>query len=156
MKTKTKILLACLLGSVFLSNADAGPEKETRYLAFQIFTYGPNPIIATMGEGKHPQPARFPDKAVLRDYIGDSGRDPSAIAKTMEEKFKPLMEAGKVGEAEAELDRVLEQLKPDGKSTESPTAPAHAAQDIPVEVREKLAHNIGCSFLLFRDKVRGN
>jgi bifunctional DNA-binding transcriptional regulator/antitoxin component of YhaV-PrlF toxin-antitoxin module len=30
-----------------------------------------------------------------------------------------------------------------------------AAQDIPVEVREKLAHNIGCSFLLFRDKVQG-
>ena len=71
MKTKTKILLACLLASVFLGNANAGPEQETRYLAFQIFTYGPNPIIATMGEGPHPQPARFPDKAVLRDYIGD-------------------------------------------------------------------------------------
>jgi hypothetical protein len=28
----------------------------------------------------------------------------------MEEKFKPLMEAGKAIEAEAELDRVLEQL----------------------------------------------
>jgi hypothetical protein len=40
----------------------------------------------------------------------ESGRDPSAIGKTMEEKFKPLMEAGKVIEAEAELDRVLEQL----------------------------------------------
>ena len=46
-------------------------EKETRYLAFQIFTYGPNPLIATMGEGTNPQPARFPDKAVLRDYIED-------------------------------------------------------------------------------------
>ena len=34
--------------------------KETRYLAFQIFTYGPNPQLATMGEGKNPQPARFP------------------------------------------------------------------------------------------------
>ena len=44
-----------------------------------------------------------------------SGRDPSPIARTMEEKFKPLMEAGKVIEAEAELDRVLEQLKQDGK-----------------------------------------
>jgi Spy/CpxP family protein refolding chaperone len=41
----------------------------------------------------------------------DSGRDPSAIGKTMEEKFKPLIEAGKVTEAEAELDRVLEQIK---------------------------------------------
>ncbi len=46
-------------------------EKETRYLAFQIFTYGPDPKRATMGEGKNPQPARFPDKAVLRDYIED-------------------------------------------------------------------------------------
>jgi hypothetical protein len=49
-------------------------EKETRYLAFQIFTYGPNPLMATMGEGKNPQPARFPDKATLRDYIEDIKR----------------------------------------------------------------------------------
>jgi hypothetical protein len=39
-----------------------------------------------------------------------SGRDRSEIARAMEEKFKPLMEAGKVIEAEAVLDRVLEQL----------------------------------------------
>ncbi|MEI7728860.1 MAG: periplasmic heavy metal sensor [Verrucomicrobiota bacterium] len=45
----------------------------------------------------------------------DSGRDPSAIARTMEEKFKPLIEAGKVMEAEAELDRLLEQLQQDTK-----------------------------------------
>jgi hypothetical protein len=38
------------------------------------------------------------------------GRDPSAILKTMGEKVKPLLDAGKVTEAEAELDRVLEQL----------------------------------------------
>ena len=74
MKTNTKILLTCLLGSVFLSHVNAAVEKETRYLAFQIFTYGPNPLMATMGEGKNPQPARFPGKAVLRDYIGDIKR----------------------------------------------------------------------------------
>lgn len=45
----------------------------------------------------------------------DSGRDPSTILKAMEEKFKPLMEAGKIVEAEAELDRVLKQLKQDAK-----------------------------------------
>ena len=45
----------------------------------------------------------------------DSGRDPSAIAQAMEEKFKPLIEAGKVIEAEAELDRVLELLKQDAR-----------------------------------------
>ena len=45
----------------------------------------------------------------------DSGRDPSVIAQAMEEKFKPLIEAGKIVEAEAELDRVLEQLNKDAK-----------------------------------------
>jgi len=74
MKTKSKIFLICLLGFAFLANVSAAAEKETRYLAFQIFTYGPNPIIATMGEGPNPQPARFPDEAVLRDYIGDIKR----------------------------------------------------------------------------------
>jgi hypothetical protein len=44
MKTKTKILLTCLLGSVFLSHVTAAAEKETRYLAFQIFTrFTPDP-----------------------------------------------------------------------------------------------------------------
>ena len=51
---------------------------------------------------------------VMQKWVA-SGRDPSAIGKTMEEKFKPLIEAGKVREAEAELDRVLEQLKQDAK-----------------------------------------
>ena len=44
-----------------------------------------------------------------------SGRDPSPIAQAMEEKFKPLMAAEKIFEAEAELDRVLEQLTKDAK-----------------------------------------
>jgi len=44
-----------------------------------------------------------------------SGRDPSAIAQAMQEKFKPLMDADKVFEAEAELDRVLEQFAKDTK-----------------------------------------
>jgi len=71
MDTKTKILLLCLLGFAFCGHVNAEGEKETQYLAFQIFTYGPNPLIATMGEGTNPQPARFPDKAVLRGYIDD-------------------------------------------------------------------------------------
>ena len=71
MKTKTKILLTCLLGSVFLSHANAVPEQETRYLVFQIFTYGPNLLTPAMGEGPTPQPATFPDKAPLRAYIED-------------------------------------------------------------------------------------
>jgi Spy/CpxP family protein refolding chaperone len=44
-----------------------------------------------------------------------SGRDPSAIAKRMEEKFRPLIEAGKPTEAEAELDLVLQEIQKDAK-----------------------------------------
>jgi Spy/CpxP family protein refolding chaperone len=55
-----------------------------------------------------------------------SGRDPSAIARTMEEKFKPLIQAGKVIEAEAVLDSALKLLGQDGKTTSLPTAPAEA------------------------------
>jgi hypothetical protein len=65
--------LICLLGCVFLGIVNAEPETETRYLAFQIFTYGPNPKVASMGEGMNPL-ARFPDKATLRDYIEDVKR----------------------------------------------------------------------------------
>ncbi len=42
-----------------------------------------------------------------------NGRDPSAIGKLMEGKVGPLIEAGKVAEAEAELDRVIEQIDQD-------------------------------------------
>ena len=45
----------------------------------------------------------------------ENGRDPAAIGQTMGEKFKPLMEADKVFEAEAVLDRALEQLNKDAK-----------------------------------------
>lgn len=41
----------------------------------------------------------------------ESGRDPAEIGRAMEEKFKPLIEAGKVREAEAELDRILERVE---------------------------------------------
>ena len=44
-----------------------------------------------------------------------NGRDPSVIAKTMQEKIKPLIDAGKPIEAEVELDRLLKQLNQDGK-----------------------------------------
>jgi hypothetical protein len=83
-----------------------------------------------------------------------SGRDPSEIRRTMEEKFKPLMEAGKLVEAEAELDRLLAQLRPDGKSAESPTVPLQTAQEIPEEARRQMRHNIDSSFVVFRDKVQ--
>lgn len=42
--------------------------------------------------------------------MAEGGTDPSEILKAMDEKFKPLMDAGKVIEAEAALDRVLGEL----------------------------------------------
>ncbi len=44
-----------------------------------------------------------------------SGRDTSVIARAMQERVKPLLDSGKPLEAEAELDRLLEQLKQDPK-----------------------------------------
>ncbi|MBS0659107.1 MAG: hypothetical protein JSR82_12770 [Verrucomicrobia bacterium] len=49
-------------------------------------------------------------KAGVQRWVA-SGRDPSAFLKTMQEKVKPLLDAGKVAEGEAELDQVLAQLK---------------------------------------------
>jgi Spy/CpxP family protein refolding chaperone len=53
-------------------------------------------------------------KAGAQDWAS-SGRDPTPVLRAMEEKFKPLIEAGKVIEAEAELDRALDQLKQEAK-----------------------------------------
>ncbi len=52
---------------------------------------------------------------VQSGLLSDSGRDPSPIARAMQEEFKPLLDGGKASEAEAVLDRLLEQLKPDAK-----------------------------------------
>lgn len=58
----------------------------------------------------------------------ESGCDPSPIGQALQEKFKPPTETGKVKEAEAELDRVLEQLDDGGEKDgtdvrELPVAP---------------------------------
>jgi Spy/CpxP family protein refolding chaperone len=44
-----------------------------------------------------------------------NGRDTSEIALAMQERVKPLLDAGKPIEAEAELDRLLQKLAPDSK-----------------------------------------
>jgi hypothetical protein len=74
MIAKTKIFLALIattLSAFAAESQTAKAEQETRYLAFQIFTYGPSLPSPAMGEGPAPQPARFPDKAPLRAYIED-------------------------------------------------------------------------------------
>jgi hypothetical protein len=75
-----------------------------------------------------------------------SGRDPSTIAQTMNEKFKPLIKAGRVTEAEAVVDRLLEQLGEDGRSAGAPP--------IPEEARRQMRHKLDSSFVVFRDKVQ--
>ena len=45
----------------------------------------------------------------------ESGRDPSAIAQAMQEELKPLLDAGKISDAEAVLDRLLKQLESEEK-----------------------------------------
>lgn len=44
-----------------------------------------------------------------------NGRDTSEIAQAMQERVKPLLDAGKPLEAEAELDRLLQKLGQDSK-----------------------------------------
>ena len=77
-----RLVVLGLLAGLFASSASgqganpslrtdsSKPEKETRYLAFQIFTYGPDPRIPTMGERPN-SVAKFPDEATLRAYILD-------------------------------------------------------------------------------------
>jgi Spy/CpxP family protein refolding chaperone len=63
--------------------------------------------------------ARISEKVErVQDAVQDmvsKGRDPSAIGKVMETKVGPFLNAGKFGEAEAELDRLLAQLDKDAK-----------------------------------------
>lgn len=65
-----------------------------------------------------------------------SGRDPSAFVQTLQGTIKPLLEAGKAAEAEAALDRVLEQLKQDappagGNSPAADRSPLHPGRADP-------------------------
>jgi len=71
MKTKSKILLTCLLSSVCLNHVSATPEQETRYLAFQIFTYfSPDPKVASLMSSGSKEPL-VPGTAALRAYVED-------------------------------------------------------------------------------------
>lgn len=73
-------LMGCNSQSVKGSNQESPRAgNETRYLAFQIFTYSPNPMSASMGEGANHRSAGFPDKAALSAYIDDIKRRIGAI-----------------------------------------------------------------------------
>jgi len=68
---KTKLILLCLFGSILLGHVNAEPEKETRYLAFQIFTYfSPDVKVARLLSSGSKVPL-LPGTAALRDYVLD-------------------------------------------------------------------------------------
>jgi Tol biopolymer transport system component len=95
---KTKLILLCLLGAVFLRMVNAQSPADPAEAMRQR-------IVAKVERVKQ-----------SAQKWAASGRNPSAIVKTLQETIKPLLDAGKASEAEAELDRVLEQLKPDAKA----------------------------------------
>ena len=110
MKTSTKILLTCLLGSVFLGHVSAqSPTASPEAVQQRV-----SAKVELVKETVH--------------KWAESGRDPSTILKTMQGKVGPLIEAGKLVEADAELDHVLEALNHDEKSAESLAASSEAAR----------------------------
>ncbi len=98
MKTKI-LLLLCLLGAAFLSDIHAQSTNDPAEAMRQRITAK----VERVKEG-------------VKTWAA-SGRDPSAIVKALQGTIKPLLDAGKANEAEAELDRVLEQLKQDAKGS---------------------------------------
>ena len=106
MKTPLKIfVLLCLLGSALLNNASAQSATDPADAMRQRITGKAESV-----------------KQGIQAWVA-SGRDPSAIVQAMQGTIKPLLEAGKAVEAEAALDRLLEQLKP---AASAPVAPPPA------------------------------
>ena len=66
-------LAVLLTAGVMRSQSQADEPVEVRYLAFQVFTCGPDPKIPMSGGGMKPL-GSLPDKAALRDYIKDIKR----------------------------------------------------------------------------------
>jgi Tol biopolymer transport system component len=96
---KTKLILLCLVGSVFLRLVNAQSPADPAEVMHQR-------IIAKVERVKEG----------VQTWAA-SGRNPSAIVKTLQETIKPLLDAGKASEAEEELDRLLGQLQPDAKTS---------------------------------------
>ncbi|MDD5199154.1 MAG: hypothetical protein PHC88_05065 [Terrimicrobiaceae bacterium] len=68
---RAKILLTSLLGFFCLGNVNAGAARETRYLAFQIFTYySPDPKVAALMSSGSRAPLT-PGNAELRACVED-------------------------------------------------------------------------------------
>jgi len=82
------------------------PEQQSRLR--ELTKDGAAPLVEAMRNRLTEKVGRVQEG--MKKWVA-KGRDPSEIGKTMEEKIKPLIEGGKPFDADAELDRVLEQLK---------------------------------------------
>ena len=114
--------------------AFGGPDRRTMYITTNPSLYkirvdqALKMLTADERSAAQDSPPAAPAEAVRQRIVAkverikesaqklaERGRDPSTILKTMQEKVGPLLEAGKVSEAEPDLDRVLEQLNKDAK-----------------------------------------
>ena len=94
---------------------DSKAEKETRYLAFQIFTYGPDPKVARLGEGKTEVTLleRLPPKIqkIQKDlpaWVEKSGNKDKAT--TLMQKLEAHLKARNFEEAEKTADSILKMI----------------------------------------------
>ena len=106
MKTRTRILLVCLFAIVLLGAV--GVQLRRSY-------------AETMRKRITAKAERV--KEGVQAWAA-SGRDPSALLKQLQGTVRPLLDAGKAREAEAALDRLLEQLKSDQKTPDGSHAVA--------------------------------
>ena len=112
MNTKSNIFLTCLLGSAICGYVIAQSSQPT-----QPATESTAPTTDSVEALRERITAKVERVKEGVQKWADSGRDPSAILKTMAGTIKPLLDAGKAIEAEAELNRLLEQLETDAKLT---------------------------------------
>lgn len=82
------------------------PEQQSRLR--DLTKDGAAPLVEAMRNRLTEKVGRVQEG--MKKWAAD-GRDPSEIGKIMEEKIKPLIEGGNPIDADAELDRLLEQLK---------------------------------------------
>lgn len=132
MKTQTKILLICLLASALLSHVNA---------------QSPTDPAEAMRQRIRAKVERV--QAGVQTWA-TTGRDPSAIAKTLQGTIKPMLDAGKAFEAEAELDRLIEQLQPEAQT---PSAPQPASDKSP---GKKVRTNPADHFCVWVSKMDGS
>ena len=125
MKTKFQRLLICLLGIAILSMANAqSPTSPAEAMRQRIIAK-----VERVKDGVHTWAA--------------SGRDPSAMVKTLQGTIKPLLDAGKAFEAEAELDRLLDTLNRETKvPANRPIVRNHTARADPAATRVARADSI--------------